>query len=90
MILDSQHASTIVTAASEPEQFILGTAEKTIGSAVSGYDCVNVLIEMLSHAEKCHENCSYDVLMCFLREGVLAKCKPLASKMCPLSTGSVR
>lgn len=33
MILDSQHASTIVTAATEPEQFILGTAEKSIGSA---------------------------------------------------------
>jgi len=48
MILDSQHASTIVTAATEPEQFILGTAEKSIGSAVSGYECVNVLIEMLS------------------------------------------
>lgn len=48
MILDSQHASTIVTAATEPEQFILGTAENSIGSAVSRYECVNVLIEMLS------------------------------------------
>ena len=88
MILDSQHASTIVAAATEPEQFILGTAEKSIGSAVSGYECVNVLIEMRSHAEKCHENCSS---LCFLCKGVLAKCKPLASKMCPLSwTGTLR
>ena len=49
MILDSQHASTIVTAATEPEQFILGTAEKSIGSAVSRYECVNVLIQKFLH-----------------------------------------
>ena len=92
MILDSQHASTIVTAATEPEQFILGTAEKSIGSA-SRYELCECVDPKISPRK---EFCVMKILPIFLLfflwdfvgfcgKGVLAKCKPLASKMCPLS-----